>query len=287
MIYLTHSVKSNNFYQISSIYYKISPMAIHNFGVIKATFTNYMNESENLHAKDMFGKFMQLIKESKFLKTEFEVYKNLENKYIPNENLAIKYIDECIDLFSSLNISSYNEARNKSVRLVEGLDIKVSSKKQELYRHIDTLIFESLTPEPNVDSIHESFSFVLEFIKTNKPKLVESTHHVDVDYSAIPAEFLIKKSIAKFNERYESLNETDKVVFKSIVSENVVDKQKVFTTLKEETTQLLKSLLELSKDMDNEKINESISKISTMSFNSDTYPKDVVSLHDLKTSLTQ
>lgn len=262
-------------------------MAIHNFGVIKATFTNYMNESENLHAKEMFGKFMQLIKESKFLKTEFEVYKNLENKYIPNENLAIKYIDECVDLFSTANISSYNEARNRTAKLIEGLDIKVSAKKQELYKHIDTLIFESLTPEPNVDSIHESFSFVLDHIKINKPKLVESTTHLDVDYSAIPKEFLIKKSIAKFNERFASLNETDKIVFKSIISENIADKEKVFTSLKEETTQLLKSLIDLNKDIDTVKINESITKINTMSFNSDTYPKDVVSLHDLKTSLTQ
>src|SRR5258706_1673609 len=225
-------------------------MAIHNFGVIKATFTNYMNESENLHAKEMFGKFMQLIKEEKVLKAEFEVYRNLENKYIPNENLAIKYIDECINIFSSFNFNTYNDCNGKIVKLIEGLDIKVSQKKQELYKHIDTLIFESMTPEPNVDSLHESFVYILEYIKNNKPKLSETTTPLNVDYSSVPKEFLINRSIEKFNERFASLNEVDKVVFKSIISENVGDKQKVFTTLKEETTQLLKSLLDQNKELD-------------------------------------
>lgn len=261
-------------------------MAKHNFGVIKATFTTYMNESENLHAKEMFGNFMKLIKESKFLRNEFEIYKNLENKHIPNENLAIKYIDENINLISGkFTIADYNNAQSSLEKLVEGLTIKVSSSKKEFYDHIDSMIHESLAPTPDVDKLHESFSFVLEFVKNNKPKLIEASV-VENGIGSIPKEFLIKKAIEKFNEKYASLNESDKSLFKSIVSTKIDEKQTVFSSLKEETLTSLKSLIGRDTNIDS-KVNESITKITNMSFNGDTYTKDILSLNELKISITQ
>jgi len=262
-------------------------MAKHNFGVIKATFTNYMNESENLLAKEMFGKFMNMIKESKVLRTEFEIYKNLESKYIPNENLAIKYIDENIATLSAISVrKKFAQENDKLQSLMEGLEVKVSDRKKELYSHIDTMLSESLADEKStdVDTLHESFSFVLEHIKNNKPKLVE-TNNLGVEFNHAPQEFLIKKAIEKFNNRYSSLTESDRSIFKSIVSNNPSLKQTVFENLKSQTLESLTSLIGESSQM-NDKINESITKINTMSFNNETYSSDVISLNELKSSLT-
>lgn len=261
-------------------------MAKNNFGVIKATFTNHMNESENLLAKEMFGKFMQMIKESKVLRAQFEIYKNLENKFIPNENLAIKYIDENISIITANYAQDAILTENEKLQpLVAGLDIKVSASKEKLYEHINTLILESCTSKliPNVDQLHESFEYVLNYVQTNKPKLIESSE-VDPAYSAAPNEFLIKKAIEKFNARYSSLNEAEKSIFKSIVSEDVKIKEGVFQNLKDETLDSLKSLLGNSELVD-QKINESVSKINTMHFNNGTYLTDVISLNELKSNI--
>lgn len=263
-------------------------MATNNFGIIKATFTNYMNESENLLAKEMFGKFMNLIKESKFLRTEFEVYKNLENKHIPNEYLAIKYIDENIHLLSSLYTKDHaiNE-HAKLPKLIEGLDVKVSSSRKELYEHIDTLIFESLIGDgiADVDKLHESLSFILEYIKNNKPQLKEY-NELTPEIQAVPKDFLIKKAIQKFNDRYVGLNENDKQIFKSILSSNNEDKENVFILIKEDTITKLESLIG-KPDIEEDRINESVTRIEKMSFNIETYSNDIISLNTLNKDITQ
>lgn len=258
-----------------------------NFGVIKATFTYYLNESENIFAKDMFKDFMKLIKESALLQTEFKVYKSLEDKYLPNENLAIKYIDENLKLFSENGFTreSLISENAKLFPLVEGLSIRVSNNKESLYNHIHTLIYESLKGKTmtDVDKLHESFTYVLEHIKNNKPKLTESEDFSE--YNSIPKEFLIKKAIDKFNDKYNSLNEGEKKLFKTIISENRSEKQNFFNNLKVETVDTLTSLLGESSVVD-ERINESVDRINSMTFNDESYANDILSLYELKESLS-
>lgn len=256
-------------------------MTMHNFGVIKATFTNYMNESENLHAKAMFANFMKLLKESKSLQTVHKFYKNLEEKYIPNEGLAIKYIDENVNMIKQA--TSLKEALTQLQKVMQGLTPNVSTAKSNLFENITILMEESTSTNVDVDRLHESFTFILEHIKNNKPKVVET---IDATYSAVPKEFLIKKAIEKFNTRYTTLSESDQSLFKSIISNNVTEKQKMFSLIKEETVGSLKSI-NVDADIDSEKINESIEKINGMVFNLDTYSKDVLTLNDLKSEITQ
>lgn len=258
-------------------------MANFNFGVIKATFTNYLNESENIFAKEMFTNFMKLIKESPLLQAQFQVYKNLEDKHIVNEALAIKYIDENINLVKQHCILSQNlNLKNLELaKICEGLKPKVSDKKKFLYENIQILIDQSLNTT-NVDQLHESFSYVLNHIKTNEPKnlVVENA----IEYSHVPQDFLIKKAIEKFNDKYNGLNEAEKELFKTIISENVDVKSNYFNNLKISATDKLKSLLGESEVVD-KNINEAISKIEKMQFKEETYSTDVLSLKELKESL--
>ncbi len=256
-----------------------------NFGVIKATFTHHLNESEDISIKNMFSTFMNMITESKLLQTEFQIYKNLEGKYLPNENLAIKYIDENIDLITS-NFSKEDiiNENAKLFPLIEGLEIKVSGKKKELYNHIHTIIYESLKGNKltNVDKLHDSFTFVLEYITNNKPILTESDDFSA--YQSVPKDFLVKKAIEKFNDKYSVMNESQRNLFGALISENNDVKSTFFTTIKDDTITSLKSLLGES-DVVDSKINESISKIESMKYNEESYAKDIFSLVDLKENL--
>lgn len=259
-------------------------MANFNFGVIKATFTNYLNESENVFAKEVFNNFMKLIKESTVLKAQFQVYKNLEEKYIPNENLAIKYIDENIEMLKKSCPKPVEalESRNAQLEKVcKGIAPKLSDKKKTLYENIQTLINQSLTTT-DVDSLHESFSYVLNHLTTNKPKLFVNENS---DYNSLPKEFLIRKAVEKFNAKYNSLNESEKELLKTIVSESSDVKIAYFSAMKNETVSKLKSILGESETVD-KNINEALTKVNEMSFNEDTYSTDVLKLKEFKESLS-
>lgn len=258
-------------------------MAKFNFGVIKATFNYYLNESDNIQIKEILSNFMGLIKESKLLQTEFQIYKNLDGKYLSNENLAIKYIDENIKLLSSFTKEDMINENVKLFPLIEGLPLKISNTKKSLYEHIHILLFESLKGNntTDVDKLHESFTFVLEYIKNNKPQISEST---SVDYNLVPKEFLIKKAIEKFNSKYNALTEFDQKIFKTIISENKDSKLDLLNNIKTDTLESLSTLLGESIVLDS-KINESIEKINSMSYNDESYLNDILSLKEFKENL--
>lgn len=252
-----------------------------NFGIIKATFTNYLNESENLFAKELFTNFMKLIKEEAVLQAQFQVYKNLEDKHIVNENLAIKYIDENLNVIKKWPHAVLDRHNAVLAKICEGLKPKVSEKKKTLYENIQTLIDQTLNTT-DVDQLHESYSYVLNHIKTNEPKnLVIETAN---EFTHVPQDFLIKKAIEKFNNKYNGLNEAEKELFLTIISENTDAKNAYFVNLKSSTTHKLKSLLGENEVVD-KNINEAISKIEKMKFNEETFSTDVLSLKELKESL--
>ncbi len=259
-------------------------MSEYNFGIIKATFTNYLNESEDILAKESFKKFMQLIKESALLSAEFKVFKNLEERYQPNDILASKFIDDNISQFNSTPKPSseyFNEENSKLKPLIEGLKIRVSNKKKELYEHIHTLLFEHSKGSAFCDTnkIHESHAYVMEYIKNNKPSILESTED---QYASVPKDFLVKRAIDIFNEKFSNLNEDDKQLFKIIISEDTKTRGKYFSDLR---SNILTKLSEYNNA--DELIDEAVEKVTKMSFNESTYIKDVLTLSDFNENLNK
>jgi hypothetical protein len=273
-------------------------MLKNNLGNIKQSILGNLNEESSL------VKFISILKESKFLKTELAIFDNIENKYIPNEDLAIKYINENIKLIKNENFTKEDFIiENKKIQTLFENVVKVSNKNDKLYENINTLIYESLNGKKstNVNKLHDSFTFVLEHLKNNKKEITEST----IELPVIPEElknsdFLIKKAIFEFNQKYsEILSEDEIQVLKSIINENV-SKENVFNSIKESTINALenfKSELDSEKmkksditeqreiDKYANKINESIQKIKTLNYNKDKYETDVIELIDLKSDL--
>ena len=73
-----------------------------NFGTLKDIFLENLIESyssENDKGKELYKKFLNLIKENEVLKTAFIVFKNIETKTIVSEASAINYLNECKNLF--------------------------------------------------------------------------------------------------------------------------------------------------------------------------------------------
>ena len=109
-------------------------MSKYNLGIVKTSLLGNLNESASLKG------FVTLLKESNLLKLEFDIYDNIEKAHIPNEDLAIKYIDENVKLLKDAGYTkeSFEEENRKFLPLMEGVKFATSNKK-ELYEKKFTL----------------------------------------------------------------------------------------------------------------------------------------------------
>jgi len=264
-------------------------MSKYNLGIAKTSILSKLNEQSSIKG------FIGLLKESDLLKTELEIFNNIENKHIPNEDLAIKYIDENINLMKAKGYTKekFLEENSKFTPLVEQAGVG-SSVKDELYKNINTLIYESLQGKKttNVNKLHDSFVYVLEHVKNNKEQVVET---VTVPSDIVTHDFLIKKAIQDFNKKYSGvLSEHEMTVLNSIINETTEKRKTTFNSIKEKALNELNNVkgeFKINKTLDIKeqreldqylsKVNESINKISTLQYKEETYEQDIIDLVDL------
>lgn len=266
-------------------------MSKYNLGIVKTSLLSNLNE------QIVLKQFVNLLKESNLLRLTYGIFENFENKYIPNEDLAIKYIDSNLKVVkdSGYTKESFYKENEKYLPLIEGIAF-AKSENVKLYEHIDSLIYESLNgkKQTNVNKLHDSFSFVLEHLKKEKQKPI--LEKVDLPKDIIYDDFILKKAIFEFNQKYSGqLLEEEIILLKSIVNDTAETKIDSFNLIKENT---LKSLTILKTELENKgqlpaheqretnhfisKIHESISNIEKLQYSDDSYMKDVIDLISLK-----
>lgn len=261
-----------------------------NIGIANLVISNKLKESyfnDNLleESKKLTTDFFSTVKSSPILQLEFKVFSNIENKHIDNELVATRYIDNNIKLFEVYTIAEIDAERKKlNDFLLENVVSKITNadydtKRIDLYNAIDTLITESLNDydKIDVDAVHESFIFVLNHIKTPKTKLVE----VVEDVQSIN-ENVIEIAVGKFNQKYEALNEDDKILFQTLITSTDAEKQEILESYKSESLTLLEAI---NKDTVKENILKAIQKIKGMKYNKANVDDDIISLHELKRDL--
>lgn len=189
---------------------------VKNFGAIKTVYNNLLSEavmSKNNQNKELFKKYMKSIKESEILKTQFLVYTNIENKVEPDIEKARMFVKENIELFNKFDRKEIIKANDT---LITNIPIEEGVGQNELHENIATLIF---TPKHalNVDTIVEATTNVVNYIVNNKAKVISES----ID---LPPSLVSRILIDKFNERYATLNESDKKML-SVVIESTDDEK--------------------------------------------------------------
>ena len=109
-----------------------------NFGNIKDTFKTIVIESilkKEKSGKELFSKFVKLIKEDKTLTNQYLIYKNLQTKKFDDSSEAKDYIKENITLLKSLNENKVIESNEKLINILSGKNI--IKENDEFYSHID------------------------------------------------------------------------------------------------------------------------------------------------------
>lgn len=255
-----------------------------NIGIINLIISNklkdsYFNEKLIEESKKVAFDFFDVVKSSPILQLEFKVFNNMESKHIENDLTATRYIDNNIKLFEVYTIQEIDAAREKLNSLISEEYIPADNDKVLLYNAIDNLIKESLNPydSVNVDSIHESFTLVLNHIKTpKKPILLENVDIVPV------GEDVIEIAIDKFNEKYDALNEGDKNLLKTLIKSSDEEKQTLLETYKAENLVILEGM---SKESAKNVAAKAIQKIKEMIYQKSTVDDNIISLHELKKEL--
>jgi len=258
-----------------------------NFGVVKAiisgTFSEVLLEStNNIFGKKKIKEFVNILKESDLLKTEYMIFSNLENKYINNDTLITKYIDENISLLKKYTKQNLISEHKKLDQFIDESVILLDENQVKLYENIHSLIYESLDghiANTDVDKLYDSFTYVFEHIKKPKIAIVESESNIKLD-SSLNTDLVIERALSKFNERFTSLSEEEKKILNTIAFAEEKDKKALFETLKNEG---LNKLTELkTKGIHEDKVNESIEKVKGMQYSKNTLTEDVIHLNLLK-----
>lgn len=213
---------------------------IKNFGHIKSVYNTLLAESvmsDDKSKKELFKSYVKCIAENEILKTQFLVYTNIEQKVELDIAKATMFVKENIDLFSKFNKKDILEANTK---LVENLlfESDVLDEKKELYESISTLIFTNKTPE-TVDTIVEATSKVVDYIVNNKAKTL--TEAIE-----LPNSMLSTMMVDKYNEKYASLDESEKQILKTLIESTEEEKKEVYSNTIRECITLIDEKLDTS-----------------------------------------
>lgn len=214
-----------------------------NFGKIKNAFNELLAEgvvSNNKSNKQLFKKYIKTIKENEVLKTQFLVYDNIENKIEENEFKANLFLQENIALFNKYTKEEILEANNKLTAMLSE-QVTASYENENLHEDISNLIF--LKKEANnIDAIVEATSSVINYMKSNKARIV--TESID-----LPNSMLTSIMVEKYNEKYASMDESDKQVLKALIESNDEKKKEVYSLIIRECIDLIDGKLNES-DLD-------------------------------------
>ena len=252
-----------------------------NFGKIKNAFNELLAEglsTNNPKSKELFKKYIKVIKENKIVKTQFLVVSNIEDKVEPNREKATEFVKENIALFASLNPKIIQEANANLSELIT-INKDVDYKHKDLHENISKLIFTKRTPK-TVDVIVEATSAVVDYIVNNKEKVI--TEAIE-----LPNSMLMNILVDKYNERYSSLSESEKEILRSLIDSTDETKKEIYSKNLRECIDLVNEKLKSSDSQTKEKLLNVKDRLlnDTSEINED-YFKNISKLVELKSSLT-
>jgi regulator of sigma D len=250
--------------------------------VSKQLMDSLMNKKNIGESKKLAAQFFDVIKESPLLQLEFKIFNNLENKYIENDVFATRYVDNNINLFEKYSLEEIDAEHQKLTKFIgEDIDF-ISKERMSLYEGIENMLRENANKNmPDVDLLHESFTNVVEYIKTNTTE-EENTITENLNIPEEYTEKLIEIAIDKFNEKYSSLNEDELKLVQKLISLDSKGKENLLNQIKED---VIKTLETGNNNGIEDKINETIDRINKIQFNESTVVTDISNLYEFKKNL--
>jgi hypothetical protein len=255
-----------------------------NFGQIKHTYNTLLADgiaNNSSKEKVEFKKYIKTIKENKVLKTQFDVYYNIENKIETDGWKALNYVNECLSLIEGVSKKEIKEANYKlnESEYIKNNKIDIDTVKLNLYEAIDTLINTVKTPS-NLDKIIEAKYIVVDYILNNKKenKVVEGY--------GLPNSVLSEIVVDKFNDEYSNLTETEKEAIFVMVGTNELEKEELHNKTIKECLELVNTKLTESSGDIKEKLLSTKENLLNRNYSSDSFVNDLSKIIELKNYLS-
>lgn len=255
-----------------------------NFGLIKNTYNNILSENiVNKEGKnrELFKTYLNEVKNNEILKTQFLIYKNIEDKIEENESKAKEFVKESISLMDKFDKQSIIEANNKLSSYISEKNFDDSygdeTKLRDLHENISNLILTVKSPN-TIDAIVESTYGIVNYIMENK------AIEVNEDLG-IPNSILSSLAVDKFNEEYKDINESYKVAIKLVMDSSEEEKESFFNESVKECINLINENLETADITIKESLLSAKENLLNRNYNNESFVKDISKILELKEDL--
>jgi hypothetical protein len=228
------------------------------FGKLKSKIENKLVESyKNGTIKNDMSKFNSLVLKNKNVSKLFYLYDELTSNKGLNESIADEYLNQSITVYEN----TINKINSKDLK---DLNIWVDGTEHgNEYDVVDNLFSTGIT---KLEEKITSKKTILETI-TKSPK-------ENKDVVAIPLKTMVDIANKTINNYISNLTESDQKKLKLILSLNEDELKEKYNTLKESVISKLEKIQENEQDKEvGERINETINKVNTESFDKLNYLK--------------
>lgn len=222
-----------------------------NFGKIKNVFNNLLIEGiikNDDKIKKLFKKYVKTIKESEILKTQFLIYNNIENKIDDNPLSAFSFVSENFKILEKYSQSDILKENEKLANILKGFEKRFSDSYElsNLHESMSKITFTNKTPS-NIEVVMEEIKKVSNYINSNKPKEIKESFD-------LPTSVISKLMVEKYNEKYSTLDESDKNVIRVLLDKNVENKKEFYQKEVNECINIIDNLLTVSDGEEKEKL---------------------------------
>lgn len=242
------------------------------FGKIKQEINNILFESysDKDKFKAIFKEFYNILKNNKTIKEYYIVYSNIETKKFDDVSDATAYLNESLDYLKSLD-GDFSIAHDFILKY----KTDKTYVKETLLENIDTLLQE--TKSNLIESRMNAKKYLVSHLLTQKSvsdNVVEGTLPIKV-YTNLIAK--------KFNKKYENLNEWEKDLIKSIISNDENKLSSIEESIVKENLELVNNKINIG----DAELKEKLSKVKLkLEGYSSTDKKDsIIKLIKLKSDL--
>lgn len=259
-----------------------------NFGTIKDILAEQLVDSQlkkDKKGKELYKNFIKEMKNNKVLKSQFIVYKNIENKSIKSESEASEYLKENIEILKKIGTNKILESNVKLSKLLKKVNptILKEYKEKDIHLAIHNLITKEKDAN-NLNLMHESFQKVKKWLMEEKS--IEGGSDDSIVENVDPKKFL-EIVTKKYNEKYSELTEEEKTILKVLRNGN---KEEIKTLVSEMVKNTISVINEnIKKYEDNldvkERLLETKDVVYSMVENDDSFSDNLMKLYELKRNL--
>lgn len=227
------------------------------FGILKSKIEKVLLESySNNTFKNELKNFKTNVLDKKNIAKVFYLYDELNSKKGLSESIATDYIHESITIYEN----TINKIKPSDLQLLKTWVGKVDSKNE--YEHIDNLFSTDVL---TIESRIKSKKTILESLKKPTP--------IEKEIVKLPMSTMISVANKTIQNYMESLNESEKKELIKFLNSDDTELKTNFDSLKESVLTKLETLKESSDSETLNRIDETITKVSSEKYDKLTYFK--------------